>query len=91
VDKVDMDTIIMPNICIIMNIFAIPSNYCTSDTTKAVPEGVAVEQGKTSSSLLKIVFIVLGSLVGVFVILVIVFAVRARLNQAKEEAAPPAA
>jgi len=58
-----MDTIIMPNICVIMQFYSIPSTLCNSDNTKAVPEGIAVESGQKSSSLLKIILIVLGILV----------------------------
>jgi len=85
IDKIDMDTIIMPNICVIMQFYSIPSTLCNSDNTKAVPEGIAVESGQKSSSLLKIILIVLGILVWVFLILVVIFAVRARMGQEKEE------
>lgn len=80
-----MDTIIMPNICVIMRFYSIPSALCNSEDTKAVPEGLAVESGKKASSLLKIILIILGSLVGLFLILVIIFAIRAKINQEKEE------
>jgi hypothetical protein len=86
-----MDTIIMPNICVIMQFYGIPSTLCNSEDTKAVPEGLVVETGQKSSSLLKIVLIVLGVLVGIFLILVVIFAVRARMNQEQEEELGPEA
>ncbi|MBU0626965.1 hypothetical protein KKG31_00165 [Patescibacteria group bacterium] len=80
-----MDTIVLPNICIITQFYSIPSELCSSEDTRLVPNNVPVEIGQKSSSLLKIVFIVLGILVGVFVILVVIFAIRARMAQAREE------
>jgi len=80
-----MDTIIMPSICVIMQFYSIPSNLCNGEDIKAVPEDLAVESGKTSTSFLKIILIVLGILVGVFLVLVVIFAVRARMTQQQEE------
>ena len=85
IDKIDMDTIIIPNICIITQFYSIPSGLCSNGDTQLVPDNLPVELGKKSSSLLSIVLIVLGILVAVFVILVVIFAVRARMAQAREE------
>ncbi|HCB51205.1 TPA: hypothetical protein DEP21_01290 [Patescibacteria group bacterium] len=61
-----MDSIVMTNICKIMQIYNIPSATCNStddDTIKAVPDNLTPENGTTTSSSstnwLKIVFIVL--------------------------------
>lgn len=85
IDKIDMDTIIMPNICIIMQFYNIPTSLCSSEDIKAVPDDLLVEKGKSSSNLLKIILIVLGVLVAIFVVVVVIFAVRAKMAQARDE------
>ncbi len=92
IDKNDMDSIIMPDICSIMEIYSIPSSFCSTSTLKAVPDDLAVQQWttplvtpKSNTSIIKIIFIVLGSFVGIFIVLVLIFAVRAKMRQEKDE------
>ena len=90
IEKNDMDTIVMPDICSIMEMYSIPSSFCSTSTLKAVPDGIVTQQGTTpvkvsSTSVIKIIFIILGAFVGIFMILVIIFAIRAKMRQEKEE------
>jgi len=91
IEKNDMDTIIMPDICSIMEMYSIPSSFCSTSTLKAVPDNLTVQQGtapvatKSSTSIIKIIFIVLWAFVWIFVILVVIFAVRAKMRQEKDE------
>ena len=91
ITKNDMDTIIMPDICSIMEIYSIPSSFCSTASVKAVPDNIAVEQWttatpvKTKTSALQIVFWVLWWFVTIFIILVVIFAVRAKMRQEKDE------
>ena len=86
-----MDTIIMPDICSIMDIYSIPSSFCSTNNLKAVPDNITVQTGttvavaKSGTSILKIIFIILGIFVGIFVALVVIFAVRAKMRQEKDE------
>lgn len=91
IDNNDMNTIIMPDICSIMDIYSIPSSFCSTSNLKAVPDNITVQTGTTvavatsGTSILKIIFIVLWVFVGIFVALVVIFAVRAKMRQEKEE------
>lgn len=85
IDKTDLDTIVMPNICIIMTSYSIPSSFCSTADTTEVPDNIAVENGTTSTNWLKIIFVILGITVGIFVILVVIFAVKAKMKQEQEE------
>ncbi len=85
IDKIDMDEIIMPNICKIMNLYSIPSNLCSTSDIRPVPDDVTLETGTTSTNWLKIIFIVLWIVVFAFIWLVVVFAIKAKLKQEKEE------
>jgi hypothetical protein len=58
-----MDTIVMPNICKIMNFYSIVSSVCGGEDVKITFDNVPVEQGKTSTNVLKIILIVLCVLV----------------------------
>ncbi|MFA5747732.1 MAG: PKD domain-containing protein [Candidatus Absconditabacterales bacterium] len=83
VDPVYMKSIML-SICNIMKIYTIQSNACVSEDTKVVPENIPTESGVKKINRLKIILIILGSLVGLFVILVIIFAVKAKINQESE-------
>ena len=74
----------MPNLCKIMVYYNIPSESCISNDTKIVEEQ-AIEVEKSSGSGLKILFIVLWALVWVFVILIVIFAIKARMNKDDDE------
>ncbi|HRX64256.1 MAG TPA: hypothetical protein P5060_04080, partial [Candidatus Absconditabacterales bacterium] len=82
--KDDMDLIIMPNICKIMDYYNMPSEKCVSEDTKIVEEqNLEIEQG--AKSWLKTLLIILGIFLGIFVVLIVVFAVKAKINKQKEE------
>ncbi len=85
IDKIDMDEIVIPNICKIMNLYSIPSNLCSTSDIKPVPENVTLETGTKSTNWLKVIFIVLWIVVFGFIGLVVVFAVKAKMKQEKEE------
>lgn len=84
IDKIDMDEIVIPNICKIMTIYTIPSELCNTADLKAVPDDLVVEQWTKSRNWLKTVFIVFGVLVVAFIGLVVVFAIRAKKKQEQE-------
>jgi heme/copper-type cytochrome/quinol oxidase subunit 2 len=79
-----MDLIIMPNLCKIMAYYDIPSESCSSQDTKII-EDKWLEIETEWKSWLKILLIILGAFVWVFGILVVVFAVKAKLNKKEEE------
>jgi len=90
--KSDLDSVVVPNICKIMNYYGIVSNWnlCWDMETVRIPEVTEVEQPqKTSknklSTWLKVLIISLSSLIWLFVILVIFFAIKAKINRNKEE------
>ncbi|MCF7834746.1 PKD domain-containing protein [Candidatus Gracilibacteria bacterium] len=84
IDSMDMELIIMPDMCKIMDYYAIASDKCSSEEFKNVPSGVEVEN-VGMSKLVKTLLIVLGSLIGIFIIVVVVFAVKSKLTSSEEE------
>lgn len=92
ITKSDLDSVVVPNICKIMNYYNIPSNtnicWVTEDTI-AVAEVSEKDTEKPSknrlSTWLKVLIISLSSLIWLFVILVIFFAVKAKINRNNEE------
>ncbi|MCX6823805.1 MAG: PKD domain-containing protein [candidate division SR1 bacterium] len=86
IDPLDMQTTIMPNMCKILAFYTIVSDACPNDNVKIVANADAIKAANATggSTWWKIILIVLGIVVGVFIILVIVFAVRARMNQNEE-------
>lgn len=86
IDPLDMDTIIMPNICKILSFYTIVSDLCPNDNVKIVSNADMIQADNVAwwSSWWRIVFIILGIVVGIFVILVIIFAVKAKMNQREE-------
>ncbi len=85
IDKTDMDTIVVPNICKIMSIYTIPSSLCSTSDIRTVPENLSVETGESSTNWLKVIFIILGIAVVGFIGLVVVFAIKAKMKQEQEE------
>ena len=92
ITKSDLDEVIIPNICKIMNYYNIPSNtnLCgLSEWTIAIPEVNDKNVEKVSknklSTWLKVLLISLSSLIWIFVLLVIFFAIKAKINRNKEE------
>ncbi|MFA7718271.1 MAG: hypothetical protein WC875_06170, partial [Candidatus Absconditabacterales bacterium] len=84
VDPLDMDTIIMPDICKIVAFYNIVSTLCPNNDVKIVEETVVVSN-PSKISWIKIILRIVGIAVGIFLILVIVFAIRARMNKGAEE------
>lgn len=92
IESLDMTNIIMPNMCNILAFYSIISETCPNDNVKIVANADTIKSANTPSSSpswLKILLIVIGSIVGIFVILVIIFAVRAKMNQQEESETPP--
>ncbi|MCX6825204.1 MAG: PKD domain-containing protein [candidate division SR1 bacterium] len=87
IDPLDMKNTIMPNICKILGFYTIVTDACPSDSVKVVANSDTIKAVNAggSSSRLRIVLIVLGIIVGAFVILVIIFAIRARMNQQEDD------
>lgn len=89
VDPLDMTTIIMPNMCKIIAFYNIASDACPDNVIKSVDAAVQADNAVWWSNRRKIILIILWILVGVFVILVIIFAVRAKMNQEAENLETP--
>ncbi len=86
VDPLDMTTIIMPNMCNILAFYSIVSDACPNDNVKIVANADTIKSDNASSwsSWRKILLIILWVFVGIFVILVIVFAIKAKRNQEED-------
>ena len=89
ITKSDLDEIVVPNICKIMNYYNIASNtgLCTGTDVPQVPEAKDVETVSKNklSKWLKILIITLSSLIWIFAVLVIFFAVKAKINRQRED------
>jgi len=81
--KDDMDTIIMPNICKIMQYHDIASDKCSSDDIK-VTDDSAVKVEKWARSGLKILLIVLLSSIWLLVGVIAFFAIKAKINKQED-------
>ncbi len=87
IDPLDMTNIIMPNICDILWFYSIISDACPNENIQLPANADTIKAETTSTTnRLKIILIILWVVVGAFVVLVIIFAVRARINQQREEA-----
>jgi len=86
IDPLDMTNIIMPNMCKILGFYTIITAACPNDTIKMVANADDIQSvnGTSWSTWWKILLIVLWVIVGIFVILVVIFAVRAKMNQQQE-------
>lgn len=82
----DMDIVVMPNICKIMDFYTIASSSCVSDTLKVVPEEAQTNAIQNwVKTWVKTLFIVLWIVVVWFVTLVVIFALKARKGEEDEE------
>lgn len=93
ISPLDMELIIIPNICIIASFYNIPTENCSNEGLRLVPEEINDEITQDNNSgglwkILKIIFIILGILIGIFVLLVVIFAIRARLKQKQANKEP---
>jgi len=85
VDSLDMKVIIMPNMCKILAYYVIASEACPENDLKAIDTTISPDNSPGSGKRRRVLLIVLWVFVGIFVVLVIVFAVRAKLNQTRED------
>jgi len=89
IDPIDMQTIIIPNICLITEFYSIPTETCTYDNEeiKNIPTTVTQEVGtKTGlASWIKIMLIVLSVFVLGFIGLVVLFAIKAKIKWSQED------
>jgi len=89
ITKSDLDWVVVPNICTIMGYYEITSTTSLCDGTQVVkvPETTVVEKVSKNklSTWLKVLIITLSSLIWIFVVLVIFFAVKAKINRQREE------
>lgn len=89
IDPTDMQSVIIPNICLITGFYNIPTETCVYDNeqVKPIPTNVT-EQIGTSSGLawwIKIMLIVLSVFVLGFIGLVVLFAVKAKMKWSQDE------
>ena len=88
IDPFDMEAIILPSICRIMNFYTIPSELCGSDILQALPQDAVEDLWSNKDWMkkwVKTLFVVLGILIAVFVTLVVIFAMRAKMAEKWEE------
>lgn len=88
IDYFDFENTIKPNICKITSFYNIITKACSSSTQdiKEVPENVEIQSDSTSwISRLKIILRIIWWLIVWFVSLIIIFAIRAKMRQAKED------
>lgn len=84
IDSIDMETTIITNMCKIMDYYGIPSEKCSSDQLKPVPTWV-IQETTWMSKLVKTLLIVLWVIVWLFIVVVVIFAVKSRLTKKEEE------
>ncbi len=84
IDPVDIDGTVLPNICKIMNFYSLVSTLCPTADTKIVSTAVATANPSPMSRL-KILLWIVGTGAGIFVLLIIIFAIRAKIRQANED------
>ncbi len=82
VDPLDLETIVVPNICVIMNFYSLVSPLCPNDTTKIVDETLGSDSSMVWWKIVLRIFWWLGWL---FILLIIIFAIRAKIKQANED------
>ena len=84
IDTVDVDAVIVPNICKIMNFYNIASSVCPNSDIKIIDTPVAAANA-SGTIRWKILLRIVGIGAGIFVLLIIVFAVRAKIKQANAD------
>ena len=89
ITKSDLDEVVVPNICKILNYYEIVSNTntCGNMNDIKIPEEQKAQEVSKNKiwTWLKVLLISLSSLIGIFVLLVIFFAIKAKINRSKEE------
>ena len=93
ISKSDMEDIIMPNMCVILNYYDIPSEKCISDNTKMVDNSQKIKKetwdnivnNEKAKSGLKIVLIIIWSIIWLLALMVLVFAIKAKLHKDNDE------
>lgn len=89
IDSFDFENTIKPNICEITEFYNITTKACPSvtDDIKEVPEDVKVqtENNSWSAPRLKIVLRVVWGLIVWFLLLIVIFAIRAKIRQNQED------
>lgn len=88
IDNFDFENTIKPNICNITKFYNITTKACPSTTedVKEVPEDIKIQSDSTwAASRLKILLRAVGWLIIWFVLLIIIFAIRAKVRQTQED------
>jgi len=81
IDSFDMENIVMPNICKILEFYEIPSENCSSENLQAIPDDVPEQQEeKKHRSWVRTLFIILWIGIWIFVALVVAFVIKAKLS-----------
>jgi len=83
IDSIDMEMIIIPSMCKIMEYYSIPSDKCVMQDIKKVPTGVPVEW-KWMNSLVRTLLWILWVLIWWFIVVISVFAIKSRLTRQEE-------
>lgn len=83
ITKSDMEDIIKPNMCIILDYYNIPSEACSSENTKFVDNGTVINDN-TGKKWLKIVLITIVSIIWLLALMILIFAVKARLTKSED-------
>ncbi len=83
----DMDYIIMPNICVIADYYQIVTETCASwnNNIKIVDSGDINAEEVWMSSFLKRTLIVLWIVLAIFITLIVIFGIKAKLNKQEED------
>ncbi len=84
----DMDLVVMPNICKIMDFYSIASKTCVSDTLQVVPQVENVDTSAVQTWVkkrVKTLFVVLWIVVVGFVVVVVLFALKAKKNEEEDD------
>lgn len=89
IDPLDMDDIIMPNMCKILSFYSLASEACPENDIKVVDENTTALSTSSGMVRRKIVLIIFGALVVVFVVLVVIFAIKAKMNQQEDNEETP--
>lgn len=84
IDTVDIESVIVPNLCRIMNFYSIASVTCPNVDIKIVDTPVAAAN-TSGGTRRKILLRIVGIGAGIFLILIWVFAIRAKIKQANED------
>lgn len=83
IDSIDMEMFVIPSMCNIMAYYSIPSEKCSTQDFKEIPSGVPIES-QWMNKVVRILLWALGVLVGWFVVVIAIFAIKSKLTKSDE-------